>query len=123
MEQQNELEQAAIKYDADNFSYPTPGSNVLIPELTARQWNINAFTAGAEWQRKQTNWISVKDRLPEKSGRYLIYFPERSTSPMDAIWNVHEKTWGRDFDRTEYVTHWMPIPEPPQDGGKTPNSH
>lgn len=47
------LEQAAVKYDTDNFAYPTPGSNVIIPETTARQWNINAFTAGAEWQKEQ----------------------------------------------------------------------
>ena len=47
------LEQAAIKYDTDNFSYPTPGSNVIMPETTARKWNINAFTAGAEWQKEQ----------------------------------------------------------------------
>jgi hypothetical protein len=41
------LEQAAIKYDTNNFSYPTPGSNVIIPEITARQWNVDAFKAGA----------------------------------------------------------------------------
>lgn len=47
------LEQAAIKYDTDHFNYPTPGENVLIPEITASQWNVDAFKAGAEWQKEQ----------------------------------------------------------------------
>lgn len=47
------LEQAAIKYDLDNFNKPTKGENVLIPEHTAQQWNISAFKAGAEWQKEQ----------------------------------------------------------------------
>jgi hypothetical protein len=103
------LEQAAIDYSSRSLS-----SHVVAHRTTKDIANIS-FQAGAEWQKRQSNWVSVKDKLPETTGRYLIYFPERSSSPMDAIFNVHEKTWGRDFDRTEYVTHWMPIPEPPQD--------
>jgi hypothetical protein len=57
------LEQAALKYDTDNFSYPTPGSNVIIPETTARQWNINAFTAGAEWQKEQSKISALLSAL------------------------------------------------------------
>lgn len=30
------------------------------------------FYAGAEWQAEQSPWISVKDRLPEEDGYYLI---------------------------------------------------
>lgn len=59
------------------------------------------------------DWIDFKSNPPDKPGRYLIYFPEFSTSPMDAIY-TRDKKWERDgLDRTEYVTHWMPLPEPP----------
>lgn len=32
----------------------------------------NAFEAGAEWQAKQSPWISVKERLPEEDGYYFV---------------------------------------------------
>lgn len=30
------------------------------------------FISGAEWQSKQSPWISVKERLPEKDGYYFV---------------------------------------------------
>ena len=33
-----------------------------------------AFIAGAEWQSKQSPWISVKERLPEEGQRILVGF-------------------------------------------------
>lgn len=32
----------------------------------------NAFEAGAEWQSKQSPWISVEDRLPEENENIII---------------------------------------------------
>ena len=47
-------------------------------------------------------WVSVKDRLPEKGKRVLVY-------------------WDDGFDIGEYVggevgddVYWMPLPEPPE---------
>ena len=37
-----------------------------------RQAMLNMFKKGAEWQAKQSSWISVKERLPEKDGYYLV---------------------------------------------------
>ena len=33
---------------------------------------INAFKAGAEWQAKQSPWISVKEQLPEENENIII---------------------------------------------------
>lgn len=33
---------------------------------------LNMFRKGAEWQAQQSPWISVKDRLPEEDGYYLV---------------------------------------------------
>lgn len=33
---------------------------------------INAFEAGAEWQAKQSPWVSVKERLPENQDIVLV---------------------------------------------------
>ena len=62
-------------------------------------------------------WISTAEQQPEKSGLYLTYHAKRGSMTMyysanNDAWNVfdHEK-------RPEYaleVTHWMPLPEPPE---------
>ncbi len=60
-------------------------------------------------------WISVKDRLPEKSGYYLYF----ASSPYIGLQNgigvsyfMHKaKDWKKVY--TPYVTHWMELPEPP----------
>lgn len=37
-----------------------------------RQAMLNMFIKGAEWQAKQSPWVSVKDRLPELGDPVLI---------------------------------------------------
>ena len=67
-------------------------------------------------------WISVKERLPLSSGRYLFYGDEYFTP--DHIGDInHYKTikagyWL--FGDPPWVgnmqfTHWMPLPEPPKE--------
>lgn len=34
--------------------------------------SYESFKAGAQWQSKQSPWISVEERLPEESGYYFI---------------------------------------------------
>ena len=62
-----------------------------------------------EWTWKQgvSEWISVKERLPEvgtvlaTDGRIVITAPSSSVT-ADGI----------------AITHWMPLPEPPKEGAK-----
>jgi hypothetical protein len=60
-----------------------------------------------------SNWISVKDRLPDKKGDYLIFNTDGIVWPY---WYEPVNQW---FDslgfRTGSVTHWMPLPEPPRE--------
>ena len=71
-------------------------------------------------------WISVKDRLPEKSGWYLVSLVNTRTGhrwevPVSADYS-HGK-WDYAYlgeeDATwmlnNTVTHWMPLPEPPKE--------
>ena len=58
-------------------------------------------------------WISVKDRLPEKTGSLIVFCDGIS----DCGYYFHDT---KDFDAdgmadggNEIVTHWMPLPEPP----------
>ena len=59
-------------------------------------------------------WISVKDRLPEKKGYYLIFNTDRTVWPYwyDPFVNQWVDSLGF---RTESVTHWIPMPEPPKE--------
>ena len=69
----------------------------------------NGFNSGV-WA--STNWISVKDRLPGKNGDYLAYTCDGIVWPyfFTASSGVWEDTLGYS---TDTVTHWMPLPEPP----------
>jgi hypothetical protein len=61
-------------------------------------------------------WISVKDRLPEESGYYIVY------SPYQKVWFVRWssvfKAWNccddSDEHRLDDITHWMPMPDAPE---------
>lgn len=69
----------------------------------------------------KTEWISVEERLPEE--RILAVLIFNGTAP---IWNQHvfagcwfgqSKIFKPEDNHTFIgeITHWMPLPEPPQD--------
>lgn len=71
----------------------------------------------------QNEWVSVKDRLPEKKGQYLVaYHPCYWDDVHDEIVigvdsfrggkNKNNKVWAK--NKYQRVTHWMPFPEPPK---------
>lgn len=61
-----------------------------------------------------SEWVSVKDRLPERPGKYLIAcikhgrFREITTAMFSGYFVItgHRTHWK--------ITHWMPLPEPPE---------
>lgn len=54
-------------------------------------------------------WIAIKDKFPEKDGRYLVYVPHNSH-----YWiGVSSVRRGKFDDIT--ATHWMNLPEKPSD--------
>lgn len=94
-----------INFEEDNYD---SGSRDAILDVTER-----AFVSGAEWQAKQSLWISVKERLPEEDGYYFVtdgdvvekvYFFKR--------WNKFVST--RDYPHLFYdegvIKAWLPIP-------------
>ena len=72
-------------------------------------------------------WISVNDRLPDKDGCYIVTACDEGCSCGDGIWYdtvvieaEHYKgewSWnenGTEYDITDFVTHWQPMPNPPK---------
>lgn len=65
-------------------------------------------------------WVSVKDRLPEKSGEYICWFGANKLAMGPAIETYVDewKAFGDLITLAKYpnITHWMPLPEPPKEG-------
>lgn len=53
-----------INFEEDNYD---AGARDAVLDVTER-----AFKAGADWQAKQSSWISIDEGLPEKDGYYLV---------------------------------------------------
>jgi len=57
------------------------------------------------------DWISVKNRLPEKHGWYLT--AHKKTYPTDSGMKICFFCYGY-FTTDKEVTHWRPLPEYPE---------
>lgn len=66
------------------------------------------FKAGADWQSKQSPWISVEDAIPNKQAKGMcqVKFVDGSIEEM-AMREVNK--WIYPYIKTGYVTHWRPI--------------
>jgi hypothetical protein len=59
--------------------------------------------------RKQSEWISVDERLPERGESVLVY-----SSKYDPIVECRDLVTYMRMGNYSGVTHWMPRPEPPK---------
>lgn len=55
-------------------------------------------------------WISVKDGLPDKNARYLVFFDNIEPEYCIGFSSFFVET--KEFNHTN-ITHWMPLPPPP----------
>lgn len=67
---------------------------------------------------KNSEWISVDDRLPEENGRYLVCV-NVSHLAFTSLTIIVVMEYGKNHgfylqNETETVTHWMPLPEAPK---------
>lgn len=78
--------------------------------------SYESFIAGAEWQYKQSPWISVKERLPEEGNLVLIRL--KDSVIRIACYDIEEDSniyfWNDNYAYETFgpwdVTHWKKIP-------------
>lgn len=68
----------------------------------------------AEKDAKKPEWISVKDRLPEK--KHEVYLCSLDSCLFQGSQYIDIRLFDSDGKwRNGTVTHWMPLPEPPKE--------
>ena len=75
-----------------------------------------AETLVIEGYSKQSEWISVEERLPEADVEVLVVVKigDRVSVVTDRIYANKWFNYGKIGHLPGYVTHWMPLPEPPK---------
>ena len=73
------------------------------------------FKAGAEWQAKQSPWISVEMAIPKDDSPGVVQVitvdgKEGEMAARRVMYNIYP------YIKTGYVTHWRPIPALPKGG-------
>lgn len=72
----------------------------------------------------KTGWISVNDKLPENNYPVLAYAKGTArngdtqcvASCHNGFWFIQAESGKLSFPQMQYVvTHWMPLPEPPEE--------
>ena len=71
-------------------------------------------------------WVSVEERLPEVNGEYIVHACDEGCSHDEVVWGgdavvcaeYYSDSWTwyegtAEYDISDIVTHWMPLPEPP----------
>lgn len=82
-------------------------------------WYANAlYTAG---YRKQSEWISVEERLPEHKQLVLGYIVderigEQTIAAVECRYQELDTWYFPPLCEWEKVTHWMPLPKAPKGG-------
>jgi hypothetical protein len=56
-----------------------------------------------------SEWISIKDKLPDKDGRYLVVENWVSDSFWIGVCSLRNGKWD-----TTHITHWQELPELPE---------
>ena len=75
--------------------------------------SMDDFQCGAEWQSKQSPWISVKERLPEAFKLKLILLKDGQVRIASINFQItcfwYDRETNESFD-LEDVVAWLPIP-------------
>lgn len=89
--------------------------------LLDKKFVVNALKKAIDEQENKApkwgEWISVKDRLPEEDTRVLVYLDIKKLDANTYTFFDTDRLLGDKWVRwNSYISHWMPLPEPPYKG-------
>ena len=110
---------------------PTGGVNEDFTIGTLKESHTNLFIRTLAGHlvslnyRKQSEWISVDERLPRYNDKVLVYRPTMGEKILADTYKGYynedtgdwEEGWvnfGQNSIGMNVITHWMPLPEPPK---------
>ena len=74
-----------------------------------------AGNRGMEQEGRMSEWISVKDALPNVGTRNLTVRYDYVTNTQFCDLLLYDGFWWNGLIKGDFaVTHWMPLPEPPE---------
>ena len=76
--------------------------------------------------REKQRWIPVTERLPERDVQVLGWYKDNPFSqyrPEVVAWNGNGWVFVYAHRYVTNVTHWMPLPKAPEEGGKHESLH
>jgi hypothetical protein len=99
-EQIAEMTKVLVDYTKEN--------HIMASHVILTDYAEQLYKAG---YRKQ-EWISVDERLPSKSGKYICC-TTKGTILIERFYQLDDGGW---FSNHKFctVTHWMPLPEAPK---------
>lgn len=103
-------------YFAKRYAKADPDSDRMIP---VRAVDKSVIDAAAVYVFPEYNkWIPVTERLPEKNNQWVLCLCVSGAIEVlkfdYTMWNWDAQYPGRCY-MENYVTHWMPLPEPPKE--------
>ena len=76
-------------------------------------------------EQRVPRWISVEERLPDKSHDWVLIIGKWESDGgwivphvaeyREGIWMTNGTGWNKIEDLHIKITHWMPLPEPPEE--------
>lgn len=98
---------------------PKAGNAYEDPKRTEKYDALNAAIDLINNPSLFTRWISVKDRLPPYIGKKILVVNGHGDIQMMAFWKKVGNNWtwldcDGHFNHTNDITHWMPLPLPPE---------
>lgn len=84
--------------------------------VRALNYDRNQYEKGYRDGLEASKWISVKERLPENRGQYIIYM--RGQEPFVSWFDGDIFRSPSTVPIKCLATHWMPLPQPPKEEGE-----
>lgn len=122
-----EAEPVVYMWDSERKDIDAPGyyrtEHLVFAESSVKQWGGRVVPLYTAQPVTPDGWISCSDRMPEKNQNVLISvnFDSSLVEPLICSARYTGSTFRRG-DATikpgngiEQATHWMPLPEPPQE--------